>query len=332
MLVFLLMGTVLVMVRVSSPEFWATALTALGMDEQAATEVDDRPTPPEEKEPEEKEYVPYYPDLPQEKSDDEIEILSPYERQQSVEGRNRLPGVDLQYLARVEDNRPRHSSERAAWLNLFELLLDNDPEFLERAARNDVGYVQLFRQPAEYRGQLVTLQGEARRVEELPFGKNELGIEKYYKLYLKVPSGFQRFRLVFVYVLELPDAFPQKFDMRQEVEVTGFSFKKVPYARADGATEVAPVLLARSIRWEPEVEETIDPLHVAWTTGGILALVLTVTWFYYRSSRRKIATNDAAAGSLGADAVLRFSEEVDQRREASPFPEPRMGRPPDESD
>lgn len=272
LLVFLLGGTVVVVMKVSNPEFWATALARLGIDESEQTQVDNAND----------EYTPYVPPT-DDRAADSIEIVSEYQRQQIADGRDRLPGVNLEYLAQVKDNRPHHRTEIAARLNLFDQLINNDPSFLKAVARKDVGYVQLYWQPEEYRGQLVAIKGQVRRTEKVAFRvKNSLGIDSYYRLMLQVRAGAKQSRPVFVHALELPKDFPVQFDMREEVEITGFSYKKLPYARADGEPEIAPVMLVGPVEWIPEVASSISPKDVLLATAGIAVVVVLATWYFSR--------------------------------------------------
>lgn len=307
MFVFLLGGTVLVMLRVADPEFWSVVMRSLGLDETVEVEGS---TPDQGPDKSLDEYTPYVTDS-KENPADSVEILSEYQREQVIEGQNRLPGVNLKYLARVQDNAPHRRAERSAWLNLFEQLQNNSPIFLRSAARKDVGYVQLFRQPKEFRGHLVSLDGEVRRVEKMPFGKNPFGIEDLYRLILKVPAGANRPRVLFVFALELPEDFPIEFAMREEVRVTGFSYKKLPYARADGQTEIAPVMLVNGFEWFPEPEPSISVRAVMVATIAIALVVIVGTWCLSRPRRFPVAMSDGkneAEQTDDGDVVVKLAE------------------------
>ena len=288
LLVFLLGGTAIVLLKVSDPGFWSGMLSALGFDESTQVESEDATS---------REYTPYISDS-KERAADSIEIVSEYERQEVADGRDRLPGVNLEYLAQVKDNRPRRVVERPAWLNLFEVLQNNRPDFIVSVARDDIGYVQLYWQPDEYRGQLVTLKGVVRRAENFPFGKNDLGIIDCYRLMLQVPAGAGKTRPVFVFALELPEKFPVKFQMREEVEVSGFSYKKLPYQRADGKPEIAPVLLAGPIAWIPDTGPTISVTHVVWATVGLAVMIVLGTWYLSRPQPLELPDRMSVGGSL----------------------------------
>ncbi|MBI85596.1 MAG: hypothetical protein CMJ81_20575 [Planctomycetaceae bacterium] len=160
-----------------------------------------------------------------------------------------FPGVEADLLEVIEDDRLLHHPENAAWCNLLEILQESEPEELERASEGQVGFVSLFQQPAAYRGRLVTFLGSARRVEQVPAWKNHLGIEDYFVCWLR-PSGGPN-APVNVYALELPKGFPVGNQIRESVELTGFFFKRLPYSAQDG-TRTAPLIIAKTMRWNPK--------------------------------------------------------------------------------
>jgi len=299
--VALLGGTLLLFTKAANPELWSAAFRSLGFaSSKTETGANSRTSGGADSpgsDAAEHEYQPYIHTEAPKKEPGTIEILSEYQRQQIAEGKNRFPGVDTSLLGRVRDNRPHNRRrERPAWLNLFGVLKVNQPEFIDGAARDDVGYRQLFRQPDEFRGQLISLSGSIQRVEKVPFGENDLGIDSFYRVVLKVQAGISEARPVFAFVLELPDGFPVQYDMNEEATIAGFFYKKVPYARMDGETELAPVMLARHVQWQPEVAPPPVPVGpVVAISVGIAAVVLLSVWYFNRPG----PAGDADDGEIG---------------------------------
>lgn len=264
------------MFKVSDPSFWSAVFRSFGFDEAAEMNAENSDATLNE-------YVPYV--TPSEElPSDTIEILTEEQRELVAEGKDHLPGVDPELLRQVKDNRPDHFTERGAWLNLFGVLRSNDPNYAKSGAER-VGYVSLYWQPAEYRGRLVTIKGRVRRAEKIPFGKNEMGIKDYYRLVLEVPAGANPPRPMFVYVLEIPKDFPVLYAMREEVEISGFFYKKVPYQRSDGLLQIAPVVLARGFSWKPVEQTTISQQAVLLAALGLAGFVALGSWFMTRPPR-----------------------------------------------
>jgi hypothetical protein len=102
---------------------------------------------------------------------------------------------------------------------------------------------------------------------------NDYGIERYYQMWIQPYDNLSM--LLVVYVLELPPQFPIAHDgMQEEVELTGFFFKRWAY-RAKDAIRSTPMLLAKTVRWTPPAvaqEEPIGPMFL----GGIIACALAI--------------------------------------------------------
>src|SRR5688572_31130096 len=61
----------------------------------------------------------------------------------------------------------------------WDLQRTSDQE-LKKRSRGEVAYAQLYRQSGQYRGQVVTVRGTARRAYRVQASKNHLGIEEYF--------------------------------------------------------------------------------------------------------------------------------------------------------
>ena len=162
-------------------------------------------------------------------------------------------GVDPALLTKVRDDRPLRGSENPAWYNLFSVLASTDTKALEESSTGTVGYVQLWEHPGAYRGKLVTVRGTLRRIKVVPARNNDSGIQQFFVGWMR-PAGGPNSPMK-VYFLELPPGFPfspaAETDIREDVLVTGFAYKRLPYVDSQNITRTTPLLLAKMPQWQP---------------------------------------------------------------------------------
>jgi hypothetical protein len=151
--------------------------------------------------------------------------------------------VDHRLLLTVRDDTYFRADESEAWFHLFKILKGAASADLERAAMGPVSYVQLFRQAKEYRGRLVRLSGTVRRAHRLTAPQNQIGLARYWQLWLNLEDGSNS--PVVVYAIDMPAGFPEGMDLHEPISLTAFSYKRWAYQSASG-TMVAPVILAKS--------------------------------------------------------------------------------------
>ncbi|NLF69384.1 MAG: hypothetical protein GX575_10065 [Candidatus Anammoximicrobium sp.] len=207
--------------------------------------------------------------------------------------------LDAVFLDSVRDNTVFRVAEKDAWFRLFEQLQDRDLAELRRASTGYVGFLQLYKQPTEYRGKLVTVSGTVRMGYYREAPQNLYGIQGYYVFWLK-PAGAKS--PIVVYCLELPAGFPDVVKLEregdgarpqldEEAEFTGFFFKRWAY-RAQDDTRLAPLILAKAPRWTPRPEAggTADqPPGVGfWIAlfGGTAAFGIGLALVFYWLTRR----------------------------------------------
>lgn len=211
--------------------------------------------------------------------------------------------MDQRLLESVEDNTPFRSVERPAWFHLIGLLHGASRESLDRAEILSPSYVQLDRQPQEYRGRLVRITGIARRAEATPAPANDEGIDRYFRL--AVTPDDSPDDLLFVYVLELPPRFPVELQIEERVQFVGFSFKRWLYAAHD-RVRPAPVLLARSIDWQPSPpvsrKQAIPWFAVVAAGTALAAIAIAAIWL--RTRRPPKADRDTPPASFVPPALL----------------------------
>jgi hypothetical protein len=119
---------------------------------------------------------------------------------------------------------------------------------LEASARADATYTALLTAPEQFRGSLVTVEGEVKRLVQIAAGENRYGVDELYEAWLfSADSGENPYRLL---CTALPTGIPQGAELktRVRVRVTGYFFKRQGYAARHGLHS-APVLLAHTLRW-----------------------------------------------------------------------------------
>ena len=216
-------------------------------------------------------------------------FISPGTTEHSEETSSRyFPGVKTSYLSSIRDDSPFGSDERDAWFHLFDLLGKTDPAELRAASTGRVTFIQLFRQPDEYRGELVTIRGTIVRARRLAAPDNDRDIDGYYQTWIR-PADNRHYPMV-AYLLELPDGFPTGMEISAEVEITGFFFKRWAY-QAQDTLRSAPVVLARSVVWKeppsPVLEEGIGLASIVWAIVGSALFAVLVAWLaYHRTTGR----------------------------------------------
>jgi hypothetical protein len=205
--------------------------------------------------------------------------------------------LDRVFLDEIQDNTVFRPDEKDAWFRLFEQLQSRDVDSLQAASTGHVGFLQLYRQPDAYRGRLVTVDGTIRLGYYRSAPGNFYGIDGYYIFWLK-PTGSNS--PIVVYSLDVPPGFPDvvrmerggdKPELDEQVQFTGYFFKRWAY-RAEDGTRLAPLLLARSPRWEAPAEPSGQSAELPgpwfWTAliGGTFLFGVAAAAFVYWTSRR----------------------------------------------
>jgi hypothetical protein len=195
----------------------------------------------------------------------------------------------------VRDNTYFRPEENAAWFAVFDWLAKNNPNQFATDSIRNVSYAQFVEQPEVYRGQVVTVTGTVERKELLDAPTNDIGIEQYFRLILR-PAGGGVWPIV-VYSLELPPKFPQNDNATVEVRVTGIFFKNWSYSW-QGGLGLAPVVLAKTVEWQPTVvlkrtRPQVTLAHLIIATGVAGAIAALIGWFAWRYTRAPV---DVLAG------------------------------------
>jgi hypothetical protein len=202
-----------------------------------------------------------------------------------------FPGVQPGLLARVRDDTVFRAAEADAFYHLLKILEETNEERLEQASIGRVSFTQLFTQPKEFRGELVTVHGAARRVINKIAPRNSFGIKGYWQVVLE--PGDRDYPVV-IYCLDLPSGFPQGDKLHEQVTLTGFFYKR--WAGLSSGREIMtwPLLLSKTVRWQPSVAAAEpgaqDRAALSNLAAGLaLAVIasLAVVWFVLARTRRR---------------------------------------------
>lgn len=125
------------------------------------------------------------------------------------------------------------------------------PEQLIADGRRDLTFSHLYKDPrkdpAKYRGQLVSLRGTVRRALAFDIDENAYGLKKRYELWLFTEDS-GKFPWV-VELTDLPEGFPLGTEIQEKVETAGYFLKLWAYRAQDGFRS-APLILGHGLTWE----------------------------------------------------------------------------------
>ena len=182
-------------------------------------------------------------------------------------------------LARIEDDTMFRPAEREIWFHELARVRDTQPKDLQRQSVGEIAYLQLFKQPADYRGEVVTVSGTVKLAYRVQAPQNYLGIKEYFVFWLH-PKGGPDAPIV-VYALAAPPGFPQIKDkdldaattkLHEDISVTGVFFKRWAYLGKD-ATYSAPLVLTNQPQWTPRATLKSRVAGIADGPGGLAAMV-----------------------------------------------------------
>ena len=209
----------------------------------------------------------------------------------------------------VEDNTVFRAADHPIWFELIRQLRSSSPDQLQSLSMGEVGFVQLFDQPDQFRGRVLEIRGDVRRAHYLAAPNNDFGIRGYWQCWLFPPRNENP---IVVYALELPQGFPSGMKMLERVRFTGVFFKRWAYPSSSG-TRVAPLVVAASGEWNkpktkirqlPNLKTTLAAI------AGVMFVGLLTCWWVYRNSLR-IAAN----ARDGSSAEILLSSDQQQQVE-----------------
>ena len=144
----------------------------------------------------------------------------------------------------VIDRAPLKPREMDAYWRLMAWSRTEPLADLEKQARRDVPFTQLWEQPERYRGQPIRLRFHARRVLEWDKAENSHGINKDYEAWGSTDES-SSFPYVVVFP-ELPEGLSLGEKIRHEIVFVGYFLKIMSYTDKLGKTRGAPLLVGRA--------------------------------------------------------------------------------------
>jgi hypothetical protein len=188
---------------------------------------------------------------------------------------------------------------------------------LDRARENTDDVVGLFNEPAEQRGKLFVLTGEALRAVEVRVDDAEIrerfGIDHYYEVEMLTPDSQNN--PIVCCVAQLPPGMPLGESIRENVRVTGFFLKSWAFDSRKSSRDpsppgkasrqqLAPLLVARTVQVIEPPE--FGPPNMT-LVGGLVVVVLVfafLMWQVRRGDRRALAAAEGSDASLPPPITL----------------------------
>lgn len=153
---------------------------------------------------------------------------------------------------------------------------------LRKRAQADVYFNDLIQTPAKYRGRLIKVDLNVRRIREYE-GTSEHP-ERLYEVW-----GFTRESKAWLYVAvvpELPPRMPIGPDIAENVRLTGYFFKVQDYQDGLGRRGFAPLLVGR-MQWQTPVEPGLSSNEWMWGVVGVCGVGLVGMIFFLVSLLRQ---------------------------------------------
>lgn len=197
--------------------------------------------------------------------------------------------IPASILATIKDETVGiRNSERPAYYLMLARSRDTPQTVLEREGRTDVSFAQLNHDPHDYRGELITLDGELRRFLPLAAGENDDRLDTLYEGWLFTESGGPKnpYRVI---CTSKPAGMPTGEQVREHVRFTGYFFKRYGYETTHGLHS-APLLLTSQFQWSPAPNTPKSaPAHAPYVLALIAVLgagfAAGVWWFTEREKK-----------------------------------------------
>jgi len=164
-------------------------------------------------------------------------------------------------------------------------------------------FIDLFKHPKDYQGQLVTLHGYLRLLNQMPAGENDQGLEKLYEAWLYTDDA--QGNPVVIIATDIPAGIPTGDKLTDHVSVTGLFFKMYGYSAQD-TDRKAPMILAGKIEWNPVVKSPPLVPPAVWYVA-LTVVVVFVGVLYLKMSRKDRAFRAVRAGWTSDDETPDFS-------------------------
>lgn len=156
--------------------------------------------------------------------------------------------LDKSILALIKDNTfGVTAAEKPAYDAILAKARNTSLAELESLARNDVPFAVLMLEADRFRGELLTIEGDIRRINRLAvLSSDEPTVGEFFEAWLfTADSGLNPYRVV---LASLPDGVPTGDELTPSIHarVTGYFFKRYSYATANDF-HTAPLLLVKTL-------------------------------------------------------------------------------------
>lgn len=198
---------------------------------------------------------------------------------------------------------------------LAEVMRDKEYAFYFREPNTPFPtFVDLYKAPEAYHGQLVTFRGHVRRLISYPPGPNAHGLQQLHEAWLYVDDAQQN--PVVAVCSELPPGIPSGSDVVVDhVSVTGYFFKRYGYEDSAGRPRFAPLILAQRLEWiAPEPKRPLLAPATSFVLTVVIGLLLAIVMWRRLGTRRAkhsdIPTSDELfAGNINPGSVNQSPED-----------------------
>lgn len=220
-----------------------------------------------------------------------------------------LADWDESRLAKFADGQPLTADEQLEIWRLVDRMTTLDPQWFHRRYGRDVTPRQLMDDPGAYRGQLLRLRGQARKVEpQQPSADDQrrLSIANFYQTTIDVDGT-----AVVVTTPQVPRRWQDLEPLDQPVEVAGLMVKLVD----DPLGAETPHLVAAGLAWYPA---EVKPPTVNYGMSILGILDIDVSQLDRLLQRRPLTPEDAPAfyqvlEGLGRSSVQQLQGAADRQ-------------------
>jgi hypothetical protein len=229
-------------------------------------------------------------------------------------------GMDFSLWDDVRDGKDESltAADREAFYQLLAAVNRPDARQLHRVIDKSLDVVSLLQAPAEHSGDVLPVEGIARRVLKVPVSdadiQSRLGLDHYFEIDLFVPLGDASVRLgndptgeknpiyrnafpATLIVRDLPAGLKEGQYVHEQVRADGVFFKvwnyRSNYTSRFGQLQPAPLFIASRARLAPVQTTTnwvTDALVLA-ALGTAIGVTAIIVWWHGRSYRAAAATS-----------------------------------------
>jgi hypothetical protein len=232
------------------------------------------------------------------------------------------PAIDPDLFGGIEDRAPiRNANENPDEARAYSYFLvqtrKRSADAFARAAKRDVTFAHLWEQPADYRGQVIHVEGRLKRLRrfDAPRVAAAEAVPVVYEAWVFAEEYFSNPYCLLV--TELPAGLEPAEALEVRVAFDGYFFKRYRYKAGDGVRE-APLLIGRTLTLrEPVSVSTGAPLgrQFLWGVAGfgvaVVGVLVGISVWLRRGDR---SVRQRLAGVRAADFVEPAAEDGDTSR------------------